>query len=144
MQNWITLRKYEFFHFCIGDSNACTIVMCIHEAECYFQELTKCRVLTLFQKQISRTGQVEMTKHHNKTTWRNDETTNETSRRIELAIHRVDSEIRVPKRRNTETKRWVKHFVQDLPSYSAASDVIKCIVMFYKRGTRGNNFIRKK
>ena len=27
---------------------------------------------------------------------------------------------------------------------SAASDVIKCVVMFYERGTSGNNFIRKE
>ena len=26
----------------------------------------------------------------------------------------------------------------------AVSDVIKCVVMFYKRGTSGNNFIRKE
>ena len=27
---------------------------------------------------------------------------------------------------------------------SAASDVIKCVVMFYERGTSGNNLIRKE
>lgn len=27
---------------------------------------------------------------------------------------------------------------------SAASDEIKCVVMFYERGTSGNNFIRKE
>ena len=27
---------------------------------------------------------------------------------------------------------------------SAASDVIKCVLLFYERGTSGNNFIRKE